>query len=162
MRKGLYTDAAYRFRKNEYIRNDHWYPSPDRKIDFYDVIKYNYDTYEVDENWTKISYIYFKLNTDKVVHVRNVYNLVDYFGALGGISDLLSKTVLFVMGSYLSFYSSTEIILALYYNTENKFCWKTLSHLQQELKISTCTRWQIYIFSHFGCLKCCCKKTKLF
>ena len=45
MSKGLYTDASYRFRKNEYTRNDYWYPSADQKIHFYDVIKYNNDLY---------------------------------------------------------------------------------------------------------------------
>jgi len=124
MRKGLYTDASYRFRKNEYYRNDKWYPSPDDELNFYDVVRYNYDTYEVDDNWTKISYVYFKINTDKMIHLRTVYNMVDYFGALGGISDLMTKTFLFFVASYLSFYSSIEIIMALYHNPDNQFCWK--------------------------------------
>lgn len=52
---------------------------------------YNSDTYPTAPTGSEnlIAEMYFRLEVDQISHTRNVYALMDFIGALGGVSDLL-------------------------------------------------------------------------
>jgi len=86
-----YSDTGYRFRYNEFERQDGPYWAINVKDTFYDFLFYNSDTYPTPPASAPnmIAEMYFRLEVDQVSHARNVYALMDFIGALGGVSDLL-------------------------------------------------------------------------
>jgi len=90
MKRGLFTDSGYRFRKNEFTRRDKWYPfGTNIKQRFSDFTFYNSDTFDVGTDNIRIAEMYFRLETDQVTHNRIVKQLMDQIGAIGGLSRFL-------------------------------------------------------------------------
>ena len=58
--------------------------------------------------------MYFRLDTGMFFHSKYEYNLSDLIGDIGGIAELLVKCTSFILGGYLSFNASLEIIDSLY------------------------------------------------
>lgn len=95
MGNGLFSDTGYRFRYNDFQRQDGWLipkyiPNP-----FYDYIFYSSDTYpsapvDKDNKPTKIiSEMYFRLAVDQMTHTREVYFFMDFIGDIGGVTGIL-------------------------------------------------------------------------
>ena len=62
---GKFSDTGYRFRKNIFNRNDEWAPfSNESEEEFYDILQYNSDTFDVGPEYPKIAEMYFRLNAD--------------------------------------------------------------------------------------------------
>jgi len=62
LRSGYYSDKGYRYRQNDFIRNDEWYPFGGvSKEHFYDMKFYNSDTYMVNIDHHMIAEIMFRL-----------------------------------------------------------------------------------------------------
>ena len=87
----MYTDAGYRFRMNQFNAADNWFPFIPASIHtFFDYKFYNSDTYDTGTTQGHlIAEMYFRIDTDKMEHSRQVYNLMDYLGDIGGIGDVL-------------------------------------------------------------------------
>lgn len=71
MNSGKFTDSGYRYRRNTFDKNDNWFPlfGP-TKIEFYDYISYNSDTFDVGAGSNRIAEIYFRLAVDEIDHTR--------------------------------------------------------------------------------------------
>ena len=62
MKRGVFTDAGYRFRKNVFKRSDYWYPNPEDEVTFYDIVYFNNDPINTGIANTKISETYFRIH----------------------------------------------------------------------------------------------------
>ena len=60
-----------------------------KKDPFYDYVFYNSDTYDVPKDKSVIAEVYFRLDSDQITHHRVVFAIMDFFGALGGVSRVL-------------------------------------------------------------------------
>ena len=117
-----YSDTGYRFRYNLFERFDTWYWFTTKTDFFFDYMFYNSDTYESAPSGAEdlIGEMYFRLEVDQITHGRVVYTLMDFIGALGGVSDLLLQILGWIIGGYAAFHSSVATISALYkVKTEN-------------------------------------------
>ena len=104
MGPGKYSDTGYRFRENEFTMKDAWIPGfGGEKKTFYDIIKYNTDTMEVDDSKTDIALMYFRIDVDRIIHKRNVFTFMNWLGAIGGVEKVLLKIILFFYGGYSVF-----------------------------------------------------------
>jgi len=63
--------------------------------------------------------MFFRLDVTQIVHKRFEYNLTDLLGDIAGIAELLFKLTAFVLGGFLSFNSSIEIMKDLYSHDED-------------------------------------------
>ena len=63
---------------------------------------------------TNIAQIYFRLDTDKVEHTREVYRLMDWLGDIGGVYDVLSYLIMILFGGYLHFNHNLSTMMTLY------------------------------------------------
>ena len=64
---GIYTDQGYRFRENQFIMADHWFPFlGEGSKNFYDVTFFSSDPIVVDDDFTLIAEMYFRVKTDTV------------------------------------------------------------------------------------------------
>ena len=52
--------------------------------------------------------------TSEINHSRYEYNYADLLGDMGGIAEVMFKTFTFLIGGFLSFHSSIEIMKDLY------------------------------------------------
>ena len=85
--------------------------------EFYDLTFYNSDTMTLPpsiQNKKEIAEMYFRLEVDEVEHIRNLFELMDWLGAVGGVVESLSKSAALFLGSYMSFNSGLEIIHHIY------------------------------------------------
>ena len=81
---------------------------------FYDTIFYNHDEFKVDDDFPVIAVLYFRLATSKILHSRFEYNYANLLSDMGGIAEVMVKTSVFLIGGFLSFHSSIEIMKELY------------------------------------------------
>ena len=58
--------------------------------------------------------MWFRLDTNEVFHTRIEYDIISLLGDIGGTAEILTKITVFILGGYLSFHSSIEIIKSLY------------------------------------------------
>ena len=65
--------------------------------------------------------MYFRLDTSRVEHTELQYGISDYLGDIGGIAELLIKISSFLLGGYLSFNSSIEIMKELYSHSHEDY-----------------------------------------
>ena len=65
-----------------------------------------------------ISQAYFRIDTEMVEHVREVYRLMDFIGDLGGVPGVIEYAIIFIFGGYLSFNTSFTTMLSLYSKEE--------------------------------------------
>jgi hypothetical protein len=89
MTAGLFSDTGHRFRYNIFNRVDHWITNSESTNPFFDYLFFNSDTYIVAKDKVEIAEVYFRLDTDQVTHHRKVFAIMDFFGALGGVSRVL-------------------------------------------------------------------------
>jgi len=82
--------------------------------DFYDIVFFNTDTFDVTTTYNKIAEMNFWLHPDEVSHVRIVYSLFDWLGSIGGVYFLLITLVAFIAGGYLYFNMIIEIMIPLF------------------------------------------------
>ena len=62
----------------------------------------------------KIAEMFFRIDTTKIQHERTVYRFMDWLGDIGGISEVISFTIMFIFGEYFEFGSKISIIKELY------------------------------------------------
>lgn len=58
--------------------------------------------------------MYFRIDSTQMQHTRLEYDFSDLIGEVGGTVELLTKAAAFVLGGYLSFHSSIEIMNEMY------------------------------------------------
>ena len=58
--------------------------------------------------------MWFRLDTSEIQHTREEYDYSQLLGDIGGMQELLTKISSFILGGYLSFHTSIEIMKALY------------------------------------------------
>jgi len=68
----------------------------------------------VNEDFQYIARMYFRIATTQVDHERYEYDYADLLGDIGGIAEVMVKTAVFLIGGFLSFNSSIEIMKELY------------------------------------------------
>lgn len=110
--------------------------------------------------------MYFRLEVDQISHGRNVYALMDFIGALGGVSDLLLQILGWIFGGYAAFHSGFATLAALYKVKSNGPSIMLPSRKNSsedpdlhKLKIAQGTRVLLYFLqSPLGCLCRPCKK----
>ena len=86
LQAGFFYDTGYRYRENHFEKNDHWLPGVHESFQYYyDVTFFNSDRIVVDDDYTLIAEVYFRLLSDAVIHKRSVYNFMDWLGDIGGI-----------------------------------------------------------------------------
>jgi len=66
------------------------------------------------ESFNLIAKIYYRLDSSIIQHQRIEYGFADLLGDIGGMAEILTKTVTFFIGGYLSFNASLTIIDSLY------------------------------------------------
>ena len=75
---GYFSDTGYRFRRNTFFRDDEWHPFYEKTVEeFYDSTLYNSDTFRVSEDSNVIGELYFRLETEEVIHRRIVRQFID-------------------------------------------------------------------------------------
>lgn len=89
MKAGKFSDTGHRFRFNLFNRVDNWHKKTVQLDPFYDYVFFNSDTYDVPKDKKEIAEVYFRLMTDMITHDRKVFAIMDFFGALGGVSRVL-------------------------------------------------------------------------
>ena len=62
--------------------------------------------------------MWFRLDTSEVIHTRIEYDFISLLGDIGGIAEIFTKVSVFLLGGYLSFHTSIEIIKSLYKHDE--------------------------------------------
>lgn len=109
--------------------------------------------------------MYFRLEVDQVSHARNVYTMMDFIGALGGVSDLLLQILGWIFGGYAAFYSGVATLSALYRVKENGTSIflpskqnKAVDPDLAKIKVSQSTR--VFLFFLQGPLGCLCGPCK--
>ena len=63
LRSGVFTDTGYRMRKNIVQSTDSWFWNEVREKTFFNFENYNYDAFEVSEDFPFIATMYFRLDT---------------------------------------------------------------------------------------------------
>jgi hypothetical protein len=116
-----YSDSGYRFRYNEFERQDGPYYPKNTKDSFFDYIFYSSDSFPTPPKSSPhlIAEMYFRLQIDQISHGRNVFTLMDFIGTLGGVSGLLLEILGWVFGGYATFHSGFATLAALYKVKQN-------------------------------------------
>lgn len=116
---GHFSDQGFRYRRNTFRKHDSWVPGiPGSMSNFYDIQFYNSLTVPVEKDYLKIMESYFRIDGEEIVHSRNVYRLMDWLGAIGGVERILMNFTIFIFGSYSKFNSTIELINQV--NTQNQ------------------------------------------
>ena len=153
MKAGMFSDTGHRYRYNIFHRVDNWYSKQVKLNPFFDYIFFNSDTYEVAKDKVEIAEVYFRLMTDQVTHDRKVFAIMDFFGALGGVSRVLLSMCGLFYGGYARFESAFETNAQLYRIKTNQDIFKKDKNSKsniQKMKVSVLTR--IALFSHVSCI----------
>ena len=58
--------------------------------------------------------MYFRIQTDKTNHSRQVYGFMDWLSDVGGVFEVLSMTFLFIFGGFLRYNFVVSSIQSLY------------------------------------------------
>jgi hypothetical protein len=127
---GKFTDAGYRYRLNTFIRTDKWWVSKEIEQPYYDYVFYNSDTFEVSKNETAIAEMYFRIDVDQMVHHRQVFSLMDFFGSVGGINQILTEVAVLIYGSFASYYFYLSTIEVMFKDVNIDFSNKILLFLR--------------------------------
>ena len=118
LKKNHYTDGGYRFIYNQFDRQDDWSTlSGKKKLWFYMVGFYNHDIYQTKDssnNSGDIAKYYFRLETEKIIHNRILYGLMDWCSDIGGVSKSIMFTLIAIFGGASFFSSRVEMMLHLY------------------------------------------------
>jgi hypothetical protein len=162
MKAGKFSDTGHRYRFNSFHRTDNWYSNTEILNPFFDYVFYNSDTYDVPLDKVEIAEIYFRLMTDQITHKRKVFAIMDFFGALGGVSRVLLQICGIFYGGYATFESAYQTNAQLYKVKSDKPIFKNCSRFPnksnvQRMNLSALTR--LSLFSHLSCIapfiKCC-------
>jgi hypothetical protein len=85
--------------------HDNWLPNPyATEFEFWDMIHFNTDTMSVTDEYNRIAGLYFRIYENRLMHDREVYQLIDFMGDVGGIKDILMQAAFFIFGGYLTFH----------------------------------------------------------
>ena len=116
-----YSDTGVRLKMNVFNRQDSWSIFGSEQEDtFYNYEQYNSDTFDTSPSQTLIAEMFFRIQSDKIVHSRTVYGLIDWLGDIGGIEDVLNIVVMMFIGNYLKFNCSIMVMQSLYNPDEMK------------------------------------------
>jgi hypothetical protein len=66
-----------------------------------------------------IAEMYFRIDVDRAIHERKIYSIIDWLGGIGGIRDILMDSVVFILGSWMSFNKGMEFMHSLYFGDED-------------------------------------------
>lgn len=103
LKAGIYTDHGYRFRENEFQISDSWIPGKEEVVKFFDSKVFNTDTYFVSDDIMAIADLWFRLDTDKIIHTRNVFGISDLLGTIGGVELVLLQIAGMIFKDYFKF-----------------------------------------------------------
>jgi hypothetical protein len=111
-----YSDTGYRFRYNQFDRNDGYLMPDNLDNKFFDFFEYNTDTWQSAPTGSEnmIAELYFRLQVDQTTHNRVVYAIMDFIGDLGGVKGIMMQIAAWFVGSYSAFHASFATIRALY------------------------------------------------
>ena len=70
--------------------------------------------FRVPKDFKYIAKIGFRLDTDKVLHIRKVYTAVDLLCDVGGIFSVLTFIFMMFFGGYIEFNTKLEAVKNLY------------------------------------------------
>ena len=59
--------------------------------------------------------IYFRLETDYIMHIRVVYSFFDWLESIGDVPEILKSISTFIIGAWLSFHATFINLKYLYY-----------------------------------------------
>lgn len=122
MGDNAYSDTGYRFRRNNFARQDGWLVPIIINNPFYDYIFYNSDTYPraPDGLERMVAEMYFRMDVDQISHSRDVYYFMDFIGDIGGIGEILLQICGWVFGGYAAFHAMFSTIAVLYRHKANE------------------------------------------
>ena len=123
LENGKFHDYGFRFRKNQFVRNDEIAPFFTSKINyFYDVLTFSSDSFDVvhDKDFTMLAEMWFWLNADKAIHARVVYSFQDWLGQIGGFTFGLMGVCKLLLGGYMNFNMHIEVMNVLYGDNKEK------------------------------------------
>ncbi len=86
MAHGFFSDTGYRMRENIFSMQDNMFANIVTKTKkFYDTTFFNSDSLNVGPDYTRIAEMYFRLDTETVLHHRKLFNFMNFLGAIGGV-----------------------------------------------------------------------------
>ena len=62
----------------------------------------------------------FRLNSDKINHIRVVFSFYDWLGLIGGGLYVIKSFFNYILGNFLEFNSMIEVMSELYSNRDTK------------------------------------------
>ena len=68
------------------------------------------DTFNVVDNYETLVRFYWRIDTIQTNHFRYEYDFIAFLGDIGGIYQLLFFIAIFILGGFMSFNSSIEIL----------------------------------------------------
>ena len=118
-KSGFFSDAGYRFRENTLTTVDHWLPFiPPETKNFYDISMFSSDTLQVSHEYNIICEMWFRIKTDAITHSRNVFGIMNWLGAIGGVNKVLLDILGFLFCGFAEFNCSIESLKFLDLDTE--------------------------------------------
>ena len=81
---------------------------------FYDVNHpFNSDIFNVNSDFDTLARVYFRLDPTQINHTRFEYDIAAFLGDVGGIYELLFLIAFLIMGGFMAFNASMEIMKEL-------------------------------------------------
>lgn len=120
LKSNHFSDHNYSFRKNTLEKLDEWLPgvqSGDGTNEFYDTKILSSNEFETDTD-PLLAEVYFRLDSDQIMHTRTVFDFMDWLGALGGVPDVLLFLIGFFLVSYSEFHAKIQIINDMYFGLD--------------------------------------------
>jgi ABC-type uncharacterized transport system permease subunit len=71
---------------------------------------YNSDLIYAKKDYNQLASMFFRLDSDKVIHERHVFQFSDWLASIAGIERLLLRVIIFGFGGYAQFNASIELI----------------------------------------------------
>lgn len=97
-----------RVRLNRFQRLDEWL-LPGSGIDkFYDIIGYSFDCYK--QRKERLNEMWVRIAVDQINHRRKVFGMMDFIGAIGGVSRVFFSLAIFLYGGYAGFNKSVQVM----------------------------------------------------
>lgn len=91
-------------RQNKFSKADSWEPwGSSTDVKFYDVTFFSSDSIIVGKEFGTLVEMYFRVNSDKIVHNREVFTMMNWLGSIGGIQQVLMDLFIFFFGGYAQF-----------------------------------------------------------
>lgn len=108
---GRFTESGYLFRKHIMKRWDNIMRYSEKK--FYEVKRNIDDAFHVKDDFKMIARIQFRIDGTQMNQERQEYDYVTFLGNIGGIYELFLGLMIFILGGFLTFNATVEMIKEL-------------------------------------------------